>query len=58
VDAYSTLAASVFTGSRETMYYTIQIRAAVVAGENVIAAELHQGERLSSDLVFDLELSA
>ena len=53
-----TLAASVFTGSRETMYYTIQIRAAVVAGENVIAAELHQGERLSSDLVFDLELSA
>jgi hypothetical protein len=24
----------------------------------VIAAEVHQGERLSSDLVFDLELSA
>jgi uncharacterized protein len=54
---YDTLAARVFTGSSETMYYTIPIRAAVVRGTNVIAAEVHQGERLSSDLVFDLELT-
>ena len=54
---YDTLAARVFTGSSERMYYTIPIRAAVAPGTNVIAAEVHQGERLSSDLVFDLELT-
>jgi hypothetical protein len=28
-----------------------------VTGTNVIAAEVHQGDRLSSDLIFDLELT-
>jgi secreted PhoX family phosphatase len=54
---FDTLAASVFTGSPEANYYAIPIRAALVTGTNVIAAEVHQGDRLSSDLIFDLELT-
>jgi uncharacterized protein len=56
--SYDTLAAGLFTGSAETTYHPVPTQASVVKGRNVIAAEVHQGSRASSDVGFDLELIA
>jgi hypothetical protein len=53
---YNTLATRSIDGSAETTYVSIPITAALVNGTNVIAAEIHQSSRSSSDLMFDLEL--
>ena len=52
----STLAATAVSGSDETAYVTVRIAAPLVRGTNIIAAEVHQDSRTSTDLVFDLEL--
>ena len=44
-------------GGSETTFVVIPIAASLVKGTNVIAAEVHQVERSSSDIVFDLELT-
>jgi hypothetical protein len=52
----STLAATAVSGSDETAYVTVRVAAPLVRGSNVIAAEVHQDSRTSTDLMFDLEL--
>ena len=54
---YNTLASTPLSGGSETTFVTIPIAASLVKGTNVIAAEVHQVERSSSDIVFDLELT-
>ncbi len=59
---YSTLANRALDGAEEAAYVTIPIASdllgALVPGDNVIAAEVHQSSVTSSDLVLDLELVA
>ena len=55
---YQTLASNVSGGADETTYYSLSIDpSALVNGENIIAFEVHQAARTSSDMSFDLELS-
>jgi secreted PhoX family phosphatase len=53
---YDTLASTSIDGTAETTYVSLPITAALVSGTNVIAVEIHQRSRSSSDLMFDLEL--
>jgi hypothetical protein len=53
---YATLALS--NASSETEFYLQNIeRARLVAGTNIVAVEVHQASKTSSDLSFDLELT-
>jgi hypothetical protein len=55
---YLTFAASVVGGADETTFYSQTVNAALlVGGNNVLAAEIHQANTNSSDLVFDFELT-
>jgi len=55
VIAYSTWAADV--ADDEDMFYTKDVDPAMlVAGENIIAVEIHQANRTSSDISFELKL--
>ena len=55
--SYTTLASAAIFGADESVYVSATVSPAVlVAGVNVIAAEVHQSEPTSSDLSFDLEL--
>ena len=57
--AYDTYASSAISGANETAYDEQDLDPGLfVAGENVIAVELHQATASSSDLGFDLALSA
>jgi secreted PhoX family phosphatase len=53
----STLASSTVDGAAETAFTTIPISAQLFAGANVIAVEIHQRARNSSDIVFDASLT-
>ena len=52
----TTLASSTIGGTAETAFTTIPIAVQLFSGTNVIAVEIHQRERNSSDLVFDASL--
>ncbi|MCC7376554.1 MAG: PKD domain-containing protein [Verrucomicrobiales bacterium] len=55
----TTLASSTVGGTAETTYFEHALDPAqLVAGTNVIAAEIHQSSRTSSDTAFDLRLTA
>jgi hypothetical protein len=55
---YLTFASNVSGGTDETTYYSFPIETtSLVNGLNVIAVEVHQSSRTSSDVSFDLELS-
>jgi hypothetical protein len=55
----TTLASSTVDGSNETAWFTFPVSASLFAGTNanVVAVEIHQRSRTSSDIVFDLELT-
>jgi len=52
-------ASSTVDGSNETAWFTFPVSASLFAGTNanVVAVEIHQRSRTSSDIVFDLELT-
>jgi hypothetical protein len=53
---YTTLASAAI---EDTTFYSATINSALlVAGNNVIAVEIHQGDKTSSDISFDFSLSA
>ena len=55
---YQTLASNISGGADETTFHSVPIeKSSLVSGQNVIAVEIHQGSRTSSDVSFDLELS-
>lgn len=55
---YSTLASSAIGGADESAVYTFNVPAnLLVAGNNVVAVEMHQNQANSSDLSFDLSLT-
>ena len=55
----STLASAYASGAEESTYFPFTINtAALIAGTNVIAVEIHQEDVTSSDISFDLELIA
>ncbi len=60
--SYSTLATSGITGAAEAANNTFTVPAAftslLVAGTNVLAAEVHQDDVSSSDLILDVKLTA
>ncbi len=54
-----TLAAGTVGGDDETTYFTFSLGAsALVAGENILAVEIHQASTTSSDISFDLYLAS
>jgi hypothetical protein len=55
----TTLASSTVDGSNETAWFTFPVSASLFAGANanVVAVEIHQRSRSSSDIVFDLSLT-
>lgn len=54
---YLTFASSALSGTNESNYFSFTLgTGALVAGDNVIAVEIHQANRTSSDISFDLEL--
>ena len=56
---YKTLALTNLTASTEQTFWVFQVPAsALVAGDNVIAVELHQFEAVNADISFDLGLTA
>jgi len=56
---YTTNAASPVTGTDENIFYSTNFSPSLlVAGTNILAVEVHQANATSSDLSFDLELSA
>ena len=56
---YDTFALSNVSGSDEDVFHTISLpTAALVAGTNVLAVEIHQSALFSSDIGFDCELEA
>lgn len=56
---YLTYAPAVIGGADETMFYSQAVPVSLlIAGTNVLAAEIHQANASSSDIIFDLELSA
>lgn len=57
--AFDTPASASATGAEETTFYSFDVDPRMlVEGENVIAAEVHQSSRDSSDVSFDLRLTA
>jgi|GEM_PF-2349392 len=57
--AYNTLAATYVDGAAESAYITTTLSAAALhAGSNVIAVEVHQNSATSSDISFNLKLKA
>ncbi len=55
---YQTWATGTVDGSNESTYFTFTIPAtALVVGNNVIAAQIHQDRPSSSDISFDLEIA-
>ena len=55
---YQTFASNISGGADETTYYSISIDpSSLVNGENLVAVEVHQATRTSSDLSVDLELA-
>jgi hypothetical protein len=57
--AYQTMADGFVSGDAENIFTSFTIDAGLLTqGENVLAVEVHQGSGSSSDLSFDLELSA
>ena len=57
--AHDTLASATVSGAAESKYFEHSSlgAAALVAGDNVLAVEVHQSAATSSDLAFDLELT-
>jgi len=56
---YLTMAPVAVGGTDETTFYPQAVDPSLlVAGNNVLAAEIHQSSGISSDIIFDLELSA
>ncbi|MBI4127872.1 MAG: hypothetical protein HY459_02245 [Parcubacteria group bacterium] len=56
---YTTLAASTIDGSKETLFHSAELNLGLlVSGANVVAVEIHQRQKTSSDISFDLELVA
>jgi hypothetical protein len=54
---YSTFANSVVSGTLETRFFDFQVNPSLlVAGDNVLAVEVHQSDLTSTDLGFDLRL--
>jgi hypothetical protein len=53
----ATLASTAITGADETTFVTIPVTGSLVAGRNVLAVEVHQSARDSSDLLFDAALT-
>jgi len=54
---YQTFASNISGGDDETTFYAFPIEtSSLVNGQNVIAVEVHQSSRTSSDVSFDLEL--
>ncbi len=54
---YNTFAASTVAGQEEDTFYEYNISSSVLqAGQNIIAVEVHQRSRTSSDVSFDLQL--
>jgi hypothetical protein len=54
-----TLAATVVGGTDETNFYSQAVNPLLLSnGLNVLAAEIHQANATSSDIIFDLELAA
>ncbi len=54
---WQTLASNISGGADETTFYSFPIESSsLVNGQNVIAVEVHQSSRTSSDVSFDLEL--
>ena len=57
--AYTTLASTQIWGTDETTFKSTTLSPALLrTGKNVVAVEVHQADRTSSDLSFDLELAA
>ena len=57
--AYETLATATVPGEDETNYITQSVSVApLVAGDNLVAVEVHQATLLSADLGFDMELTS
>ncbi|MEY4231686.1 MAG: hypothetical protein RLZZ362_2535, partial [Actinomycetota bacterium] len=56
--AFGTRALSSVNDAAETTLYTIPISARLVEGRNLLAVEVHQFQQASSDLTFDLSLTA
>ncbi len=55
---YLTYASTVIGGVDETTFYSQSVSSALLMnGTNVLAAEIHQANSNSSDIIFDLELS-
>jgi secreted PhoX family phosphatase len=54
----TTLASSTINGSGETSFTTFAIPGQIAAGDHVLAIEIHQRSRTSSDIVLDAELTA
>ena len=55
----STLALNEITGSTEKKFHLFDVDANLLKlGENLLAVEVHQAKSTSSDISFDLELSA
>jgi hypothetical protein len=55
---YQTYALTAVGGTDETTFYAQSLDASLlVTGKNVLAAEVHQANASSSDLIFDLELT-
>lgn len=56
---YRTLANSAVSGSGESTFHSFAVpKSALVSGDNILAAEVHQVNENSSDLSFDLALAA
>jgi hypothetical protein len=56
---YRTLASSAIGGADENVFHETAVTPTLlVAGDNVLAVEIHQANATSSDLSFDLELTA
>jgi hypothetical protein len=56
--SYSTLASAAINGNAEDVFLTVNLAPVLLPGTNVVAVEMHQNARNSSDLSFDLELTA
>ena len=54
--AYATLATVAITGNGSVVYNIVVSNTMFVAGNNIIAVEIHQNTLTSSDLFFDMEL--
>ena len=55
---FNTLASDIVAGNTEDDLHSVALQLALLGGENVIAVEIHQISSTSSDISFDLSLSA